>query len=96
MARVLPAEVGMVVIRTPNGATAEYRLRQATSGLRLELAAGSYDLLTMLEAGWQIVGTKSYAAERLLRRAGLLTSDINRLPPGRRFRWARVTGERAA
>ena len=79
----------MVVIRTPNGATAEYRLRHAASGLRLEMPTASYDLLAMLNAGWEIVGTKTHAAERLLRRAGLLTSDIERLPPARRSRWCR-------
>ena len=79
----------MVVIRTPNGETVEYRLRHDARGLRLELSAGSYDLLAMLDEGWQIVGTKTYAAERLLRRAGLLASDIDRLPRAHRYRWRR-------
>ena len=79
----------MVVIRTLDGATAEYRLRRTADRLRLELAFASYDLVTMLDAGWQIVGTKTHAAERLLGRAGLLTSDIERLPPARRLRWRR-------
>lgn len=77
----------MVVIRTPDGATAEYRLRRTTNGLRLELRCVSYDLMTMLDAGWQIVGTRTHFAEHLLLRAGLLTSDIDRLPPSRRSRW---------
>ena len=78
----------MVVIRTPDGATAEYRLRRTQTGLRLELRCASYDLVTMvLEAGWQIVGTRTHVAERLLLRAGLLTSEIDRLPPSRRSRW---------
>ena len=79
----------MVIIRTPNGATGEYRLRQTANGFRLDLRCTSYDLMTMLEAGWQIVGTRTYAAERLLRRAGLLTSEIDRLPRNRRSRWRR-------
>jgi len=47
----------MVIIRTPDGATGEYRLRQTANGFRLDLRCTSYDLMTMLEAGWQIVGT---------------------------------------
>ena len=80
----------MVIIRTPDGATGEYRLRQTANGFRLDLRCTSYDLMTMLEAGWQIVGTRTYAAERLLRRAGLLTSEIDRLPRSRRSRWRRL------
>jgi hypothetical protein len=83
-------EPRVVVIRTPNGDTAEYRVRRTAQGLRLELQTASYDLLAMLNAGWQIVGTKTHAAERLLRRAGMFTSDIDRLPPARRFRWRRT------
>jgi hypothetical protein len=86
----------MVVIRTPDGATAEYRLRRTTNGLRLELRCTSYDLATMLEAGWQIVGTRTYVAERLLLRAGLLTSDIDRLPPAHRSRWRTVLAHHSA
>jgi hypothetical protein len=38
-ARLLPLKVVMVVIRTPDGATAEYRLRRTTDGLRLDSGA---------------------------------------------------------
>ena len=86
---ILSWGLDMVVIRTPDGATCEYRLRQTANGLRLELRCASYDLATVLEAGWQIVGTRTYVAERLLLRAGLLTSEIERLPPSRRSRWRR-------
>ena len=80
----------MVVIRTLTGATAEFRLRRTETGLRLELGpSASYDLLTMLEDGWRIEGARTHATERLLRRAGLLTADIARLPPARRVRWRR-------
>jgi hypothetical protein len=64
----------MVVIRTPDGATVEYRLRRTANGLRLELRCASYDLATMvLEAGlyqrivtdldalWRAVGLKAAA-----------------------------------
>ena len=80
----------MVIIRTPDGATGEYRLRPTADGFRLDLRCTSYDLTSMLEAGCQIVGTRTYAAERLLRRAGLLTSEIDRLPRSRRSRWRRL------
>ncbi len=77
----------MVVIHTHDGATAEYRLRHTPNGLRLELPCASYDLVTMLDAGWRIVGTRTYTAERFLGRAGLLTLQIERLPRTRRSRW---------
>jgi len=83
---ILSWGLDMVVIRTPDGATCEYRLRQTANGLRLELRCASYDLATVLEAGWQIVGTRTYVAERLLR-AGLFTSATERLPQSRRSRW---------
>ncbi len=78
-----------VVGRAANGETVESRLRHDARGLRLELSAGSYDLLAMLDEGWQIVGTKTYAAERLLRAPGCLPSAIDRLPRAHRCHWRR-------
>src|SRR5262245_37387720 len=77
----------MVVIRTPNGATAEYRLCRAPEGLRLVQPCASYDLTTMIvDAGWRIVEIKTFAAGRLLQSAGL---DIANLQAPRR--WKRRT-----
>jgi hypothetical protein len=75
----------MVIIRTPDGATVEYRLRRAERRLRAELRCTSYDLATMVQdAGWQIVGVRTFIARRLLLHAGLLTSSVEQLP---RSRW---------
>ena len=86
----------MVVIRTPDGATAEYYLRRTKDGgLRLELGCSSYDLSAMMEnAGWQIVGVRSFAAKRLLLHAGLLTQSVSELPQRARWRTALPSPQR--
>jgi hypothetical protein len=61
----------VVVVRTPNGSTAEYRLCRAPEGLRLVQPCASYDLAAMIQdAGWRIVKIKTFAAGRLLQSAG--------------------------
>jgi hypothetical protein len=80
----LPGGRHMVVIRTPDGATVEYRLRRTGRCLRAELQCTSYDLATMIQdAGWQIVGVRTFVARRLLLHAGLLTPSAEQLPLSR-------------
>ena len=66
----------MVIIQTPNGTTAEYRLRPSKSGLRLEGRCASLDLRTMVvEEGWRIQAVKTARARKRLRWAGLAVTS---------------------
>jgi hypothetical protein len=76
----------MVVIRMPDGSTQEFHLRQTPHGLRLLRPSASYDLAAMMaEAEWTIVGVRTEAAKRLLRRVGLSAERLPLLP--RHTRW---------
>ena len=87
--------LGMVVIETSPGSTQEYQLHSEPQGLRLVGRYASYDLATMMrDAGWQIVGVRSEAAERLLEKAGLLSAAVAVLPrSGGPFEWNAITSQ---
>jgi hypothetical protein len=70
----------------PDGHRQDYRLRASRDGLRVQGLCASYDLLAMVrDAGWRVVGARSHAAKRLLKKADLL-HNVEILPPPR-LRW---------
>ena len=73
----------MVVIRMPDGSIQDFHLRCVSQSLRLVRPCASYELAMMVADGrWEIVGVRTEAANRLLRRAGLLPAVF-----ARRQRW---------
>jgi hypothetical protein len=73
----------VVVIRMPDGSIQDFHLRGVSESLRLVRPCASYELAMMVADGrWEIVGVRTEAAKRLLRRAGLLPAVF-----ARRQRW---------
>jgi len=80
----------MVVIETPDGTKIKYCLEPSPSGLRLVHRHASYDLVTMVQSGWRILGIDSDADRshlkgffRLLQRTDVLrelSDAMGRLP----------------
>ena len=81
--RVLRPEDCVVVIRMPDGSIQDFHLRCVSQSLRLVRPCASYELAMMVANGrWEIVGVRTEAAKRLLRRAGFLPAAF-----ARRQRW---------